>query len=157
MSGKRRTTANSVGDCIDSAAKIGSGACAPKENRRSHARHAYHVDLPVVWLGLMNQSDVVNSVRASDISVGGVRIVGRYMLYPGSKGVVQLTRLDGSIALVGVEVVHTDYIGDMRYASGCRFIAVPQDLMSTRFMQGDGGVVLLRPGQSLGRTDRPAA
>jgi hypothetical protein len=134
-----------VGDCIDAAARIASGARPPADNRRSHTRHPFHIDVPVVWLGPLRQSDRVGSVRASDISVGGVRILGRHMLYPRSTGVIQLTRPDGSMALVGVEIVHTAYIGEMRYASGCRFIPIPQDQLS-RFMRA-GMPVNLVPGQ----------
>ncbi|MBL0922181.1 MAG: hypothetical protein IBJ10_08655 [Phycisphaerales bacterium] len=145
-------------DCLTNAAKIGAGRKPSEDNdRRDHGRHPYHKDVPVYWLGELNRSSEVALLRASDVSVGGIRLVCRHMLYPGAKGVVQLTRQAAEHAIVGIEVMYTDYIGDMRYASGCRFIAVPQELLSTRFMQGDGGVALMRPGERLARTDRPAA
>ncbi|MBL0922182.1 MAG: PilZ domain-containing protein [Phycisphaerales bacterium] len=141
-----RNKMKALDDCIDAAAKIGSGrAPAAADNRRAHDRRPYHVDVPVVWLGPLRQSDRVQSVRASDVSVGGVRLLCRHMLYPGSTGVIQLARADGTLVLVAVEVLHTSYVGDMMYASGCRFIPVPEDQV-VRFVRR-GVVVPLTPGQ----------
>jgi hypothetical protein len=55
-------------------------------------------------------------------------LIGPQMAHVGQRGVVCIPKADGPPALVGLEVLHTAYVGKMRYATGCRFIAVPQDL-----------------------------
>jgi len=158
MAKDRKPQPTTLDDCLTNAAKIGAGRKPERmDERRDNTRHSYHRDIPVYWISELNRNTDVSLLRACDVSVGGVRLLSRCMLYPGAKGVVQLSRNNQEHAIVGIEVLYTDYIGDMRYASGCRFIAVPAELLSTRFMMSDGGVVLLRPGQRLGRTDRPAA
>ena len=137
-----------VKKCIDSAEQIGAGKKAPSsKDRREHHRHAYTVDAPVVWLSHTNgKASDVTRVETDDISVGGIRIIGRRMLYPGTFGVLKLRRPDESMALVGVEVMHTDYIGDMRYASGCRFMPVPKSLIIKHFIDDTGRMTELAPG-----------
>ncbi|TVQ61238.1 MAG: hypothetical protein EA379_06705 [Phycisphaerales bacterium] len=143
--------------CIEAAEKITEGKQPPSnKDRREYARHTYVIETPVVWLNSSKcKAEDVNRVETEDISVGGIRIIGRRMLYPGTVGVLQLERPDATVALVGVEVMHTDYIGDMRYASGCRFIPVPKNVIVKNFINTDGRMMELRPGEL--PVDRPGA
>ncbi len=141
----RQRHQQSVGGCIDVAASIGAGKGAIPDNRRNHNRHPYNKLAPVVWLGPHTRSDRVAQIRVSDISVGGVRVVDRQMLYPGSVGVLQLTRTNGDLALVGLRVVHTSYIGHMRYTSGCVFMPIPDEHLP--FFVVEGRIIKLEPGE----------
>ena len=57
--------------------------------------------------------------------------------YGIAKRALELARADGSTVVVAIEVVHTDYVGEMRYASGCRFIAMPEGFANLRFPPHD--------------------
>lgn len=137
--------------CLDSAEKIASGkkpAPLPSD-RRAFKRHRYVSELAVVWLTNTNTAKGadITQVETEDISVGGMRIRCRRMLYPGSFGVIQIERADGSVALVGLEVIHTDYLGEMQYGSGCRFMPVPKSVIMRSFITQHGRLTPLRPGE----------
>lgn len=149
MAGSRPVNPAGLEACLDHAEKVGSGATAPVDNGRKHKRFAFHQDVPIVWLTELNRNTSVSLLHAIDISIGGVRLSGPAMLYPGSRGVLQLTKKTGEVALVGIEVVHTHYAGEMLYMSGCRFVPAPPDMLAARFVDSDGQMVLLRAGEKL--------
>lgn len=136
--------------CLDSAEQIAAGkkpAMSPAD-RRAFKRHRYVGELAVVWLTNTNSAKGadITTVESEDLSVGGLRIRSKRMLYPGSFGVIQIERDDGSVALVGLEVIHTDYLGDMQYGSGCRFMPVPKSIIMRTFITQHGRLAPLKPG-----------
>ena len=127
--------------CLDEAARIAAGGVvSPRHERRRHKRFPFDRDLPVLWLSDLNGQGVIN-LRVADISAGGMGLSTRQMLYTGARGAVQLTRGDGATVVVGIEVMHCRYVGEMRYLSGCRFVATPAEI-EKRIVQTDGGPAL---------------
>ncbi len=140
MPDESKSNPASVDACLRNAARIGAGSAPPNTgaDRRDHLRYRYRREIPVLWLGDRSKAGDVLSLQSSDIGVGGIRLISRHMLYPGVRGVIQLSRSETEHALVGVEVLYTDYVGDMRYASGCRFIPVPDQLLASPMLRNDG-------------------
>ena len=78
MTHEHKHTEVGVDECLAKAERIGSGADANPagDERRDHARFAYERDIPVIWLGEFNKSGDIATLQASDIGVGGIRLLG---------------------------------------------------------------------------------
>jgi len=83
--------------------------------------------------------------RARDISLRGIRVIGRHMIYPGSQGVLQLMRSDGRLALMGVTVQSSRYAGNMEHQTGLRFGPLPRGWTAREFVDRRGQMNLLHP------------
>lgn len=68
------------------------------------------------------------TVKTVDISQGGICIRSRNMFHVGEVGGIKLIRSDGAQLLVGVEVRHCRYIGEMLHNTGLQFIPLPDEL-----------------------------
>ncbi|MBL0922183.1 MAG: PilZ domain-containing protein [Phycisphaerales bacterium] len=133
-------------DCIQEAERIAQGASPPPQraDRREHQRFAFEVEAPVVWAGQMGANHEIVMIRTKDISAGGVCLSARSMVHTGVCGVTRLPLPGGRSAIVGLEVVHCRYTGDMHYAVGCRFTEPPDTLRGLRFVEKNGRLRLMR-------------
>lgn len=80
-------------------------------------------------------------VWAEDISEGGIRMRGRLECWPGVSAVVQLGKPDGSAALVGISVVHTEQREHGECIIGARFMNVSSELVRRCLTDADGRVL----------------
>jgi hypothetical protein len=84
-------------------------------------------------------------LRARNISIYGISVVSRHMIYPGSVGAMQLLRTDGRLALVGVRVKVSRYIGNMEHHTGMAFMPLPHGVTAEEFLDRNGRLVLMDP------------
>lgn len=123
--------ASGINDCFDHAERMSvasedeAARLEELAERRDHKRYPYERELILSWATDGGVFDEPCHIRSTDISRGGIRILGRKMVYPNSFGVVRLERPDGGIAPVGLRTIHTTYAGSMVHASGCRFVPIP--------------------------------
>lgn len=115
----------SVSDAlIDQAASlIDEPPCA--QERREHDRHPYHQTVTLTLLGLDGKAQTPMKIQAVDISAGGMCTESRAMFRDGTLGIAHLPRSDGTMSVVGVQVCHCRYVGEMMYQTGLRFIPLP--------------------------------
>lgn len=126
--------------CIEGAQRIALGeaeAPAPAD-RRTHQRFAFDAEIPAVWAGTRGSNHEILMLRSQDISAGGICLVARSMVHVGAFGVIRLPLPGRDNAIVGVEVTHCRYMGDMHHAIGCRFTTPPAQLKTARFVEKDG-------------------
>lgn len=116
-----------------------------KTDKRRHKRFEFHADVPVLWF-TRDASLKVIEMRTADISIGGVRLVGKTMMHRGVRGAMQLRKPDGELALLGLEVCYSTYAGRMRYAIGCQFVLLAEEIMSAWFLDRNKACIVLRPG-----------
>lgn len=84
-------------------------------------------------------------LRARNISIYGISVVSRHMIYPGSVGAMQMLRTDGRLALMGVRVKVSRYIGNMEHHTGMAFMTLPHGVTSEEFLDRNGRLVLMDP------------
>ena len=84
-------------------------------------------------------------LRSKDISLHGIRVLSRNMIYPGSQGVMQLMRSDGRLALMGVIVRSSRYAGNMEHQTGLQFGPLPRGWTPEEFIDRRGHMHLLHP------------
>lgn len=137
MAGPSRQT-----DQIIDAASSGE---ATESDRRLNDRKPYEALVAVVLVQPEGGSSDPIVLRAIDISVGGMGVVSRQMLHPGTRGAVQLVRSNGQRALVGFETRHSRYTGSLRHETGLEFTALPEGLSAEDFMDEKGRLVTLDP------------
>jgi hypothetical protein len=110
----------------------------PEFELRDSDRHSYKGYLVLILLDRSGNPGEPIFLQAENISTGGIGVVSRYMFHVGSIGAAQLLRSDGKTAIVGVEVKHCRYVGDMRHSSGFQFTAVPPRIKQSHFMTENG-------------------
>lgn len=123
-----------ISECFDHAERMASASedeasrLEKLAERRDHKRYPYERELLISWATDGGVFDEPTTIRCVDISRGGIRILGRKMVYPESFGVIRLERPDGGVAPVGIRTIHTTYAGQMVHASGCRFVPIPSQV-----------------------------
>lgn len=122
----------------------GRSRSVPRE-RRAHYRHPYSAVIAVVLVGADGTRSQPMALRAKNISLGGVGVIGRQMMHPGQKGAIQLVRSDGSTAVVGVQVKHCRYVGGMDHESGLQFMPMPQGIEPDDLLDGSNRLKLMHP------------
>ncbi len=135
-------TSEAAADCIRSAEKISRGEVASPERseKRAHQRYPFSQELHTVWVGVPGVSHKMVAMRSTDISMGGLSLMAKWMAYVGQRGVVRLCIPGREPAVVGVEAVHCHYAGEMQYVIGCRFDEMPEQLKNLRFVERNGEV-----------------
>jgi hypothetical protein len=123
----------------------GLAATTSIDERRARKRVQYEALVALVLISPTGGRGQPQVVRARDLSLTGIGVVSRHMLYPGSQGALQIVRSDGRSALVGVQVRHSRYIGNMEHYTGLKFIALPADISTSDFLDRHGRMVLLDP------------
>jgi hypothetical protein len=123
----------------------GLSAAAAIDDRRARRRLQYEALVALVLISPTGERGQPLVVRARDLSLTGMGVVSRHMMYPGSQGALQIVRSNGTSALVGVQVRHSRYIGNMEHYTGLKFIALPSDISTSDFLDRHGRMVLLDP------------
>jgi hypothetical protein len=126
---------------------IASGAAntTSADERRARRRLDYEALVALVLIGPTGARGQPLVVKARDLSITGMGVVSRHMMYPGSQGALQIVRTDGRSALVGVQVRHSRYIGNMEHYTGLKFIPLPAGISTRDFIDRHGRMVLLDP------------
>jgi hypothetical protein len=130
---------------IDSARQLYSGAApAMHVERRDRKRVPFTARIPMVLVTRDGQKLGPLFVRGRDLSVCGMSVTSRNMIHAGQRGVIQLRRSGGQVALIGIEVMHCRYIGAMQHQTGLRFTHdLPMELSPLEFLRRNGSMVLL--------------
>ena len=123
----------------------GQYAAASIDERRARRRLNYDALVALVLISPTGGRGQPQVVRARDLSLTGMGVVSRHMMYPGSQGALQIVRSDGTAALLGVQVRHSRYIGNMEHYTGLKFIALPADISTRDFLDRHGRMVLIDP------------
>lgn len=125
MDAANQTTSDKL---IDAAAANPASGKYTGEERRGCKRHPYSADATLVLLSEDGRPQKPLSVKGKDLSNGGVCIQTRFMIHPGRRGVIHLTRSDGRVVPVGVIVSYCRYMGNMLHETGLQFIAIANDI-----------------------------
>lgn len=118
--------------------------------RRNRTRHPYDALVALVLVSPTGDRGQAMILRAKDISMSGISLISRHMIYPGSRGGVQLMRSDGRVAVVGVQVRYCRYTGNMEHHTGLEFTPLPASLAPQDFLDKKGRPVLLDHGPHSG-------
>jgi hypothetical protein len=128
---------------IDLAAGLRAGE--PPVERRGGRRVPYQAYVALLLISPTGDRCRPVVLRARNISHHGISVVSRNMIYPGSTGAMQLVRSDGRVALVGVKVKASKYMGGMEHHSAMSFIPLPQGVATDEFLDKHGRMMLLDP------------
>ena len=131
MSGNAAST--TTDRLIDAAAHVQGGASDVEDERRDNTRHPYDAHVAIRLLGPNGERHGSLIAQACDISEGGMCIASRKMLHPGLHGALLMMRMDGRLALAGVQIHYCRYVGNMMHHSGLKFIPVPDGLSKIEF------------------------
>lgn len=115
------------------------------EDRRNKERHPYTLLVGLVLLDENRELLPPLLLRARDISVGGIGLSSRGPLDVGRRGVLQLVRSNGNLALAGVEVKHCRYVKDLEHIVGMCFIPMPAGFRTEDFLDDQGRLTLFDP------------
>lgn len=133
----------SIDQIIDLAEGVNAGAVI--KDRRAKRRVPYSGYVALLLVSPIGDRGRPMVLRARDISSGGISVVSRYMIYPGSRGALQLVRSDGYVALVGVQVTASRYLGNMQHHTGMEFVPLPPGITPQEFLDKQGRLVLMNP------------
>jgi hypothetical protein len=128
---------------IESAAHVKGGEPSILERRRVIRRVAYHDYVALLLISPTGDRGRPVVLRARNISLYGISVVSRHMIYPGSVGAMQLLRSDGRLALVGVRVKASRYIGNMEHHTGMAFVPLPHGVSADEFIDRHGRLMLM--------------
>jgi len=130
---------NPIDQIIDFASGASEADPADAENR-STRRCEYGAPVAFVQWTPTGGKSIATIVSTKNISSTGVCVTSRYMLHVGHEGVLLMRRSNGEEVLVGVKVVHSNYVGDMKHESGLSFIKVPANLVVEDFRDENGNM-----------------
>jgi hypothetical protein len=125
---------------------IASGKINPaalSSDRRNRRRIPFDATVAVVLMGPDDRIGRPMALQAKDISIGGMCVTSRKMLYPGSRGAMQLVRSNGQMAIVGVQVQHCRYAGEMQHHIGFKFIPLAANVDAKAFVGRNGQMIVL--------------
>ncbi len=114
-------------------------------DRRSKKRHPYTAIVALVLIEPGSTSGRPMVLQARDLSLNGICVMSKTMMYPGSHGAMQLVRSSGQMAIVGVRVQHCRYVSDMQHEVGFKFIPLAEEIDARAFLDRRGRMVLLDP------------
>lgn len=126
-------------ELIEQASRMSSSTL----ERRGAKRHAYDGRVAIVLLSETGSPAPPALLRGRNISAGGLCVISRQMIHPGTVGAVQMVRSDGSSALVGVTVRYCVYVGNMRHFTGLEFMPLPSAITPADFVDQTGHMPLL--------------
>lgn len=95
--------------------------------RRRHRRQGWDCEVKLAWLRPDGTLGPWARVVGDDISLGGMSVSGAMEFPRGALGVVELPS-DGSHAMVGFRVVHSEKRGAMNATAGVEFVQVSSRL-----------------------------
>ncbi len=132
-------TTNITDRMIDAAASGRTSEEFPDE-KRARKRHTYLNEIALVLITPTGEHSPPMVLKARDISAGGICVISRPMIYPGSIGAVQLVRSDGKTALVGVTVQYCRYEGSMEHHTGLQFTPLSEKISASDFLDRNGSM-----------------
>jgi hypothetical protein len=124
---------------------VGERAPEPTADRRIAKRVPYRDYVALLLISPTGDRGRPIVLRARNISVYGISVISRHMIYPGSVGAMQLLRTDGRLALVGIRVKISRYIGNMEHHTGMSFMPLPHGVTTEEFLDRHGRIVLMDP------------
>jgi hypothetical protein len=139
-----QTPAASADQIIDAAAAMAPGTKKGVEQRKQR-RLPYDALVAVLLTKPGGGREAPAVLRAHDLSAGGLSVTGSKALESGAVGVLQLVRSDGQFAMVGVEVRHCRYLGQMEHRTGLKFVPMPDGFTREEFLDENGRLMLLDP------------
>jgi len=125
---------------------IAVGKASPvlvENERRRRRRLQYTEPVVVVMIGPTGHCAQPVALRARDLSYDGICVCSRTMMYPGSRGAVQLKRSTGEMAIIGVQVQHCRYAGAMQHYVGMKFVPLTEEIPSAAFLDRRGRMIAL--------------
>ncbi|MFW5653160.1 MAG: PilZ domain-containing protein [Planctomycetota bacterium] len=103
------------------------GAAEEIDPRRAHARHEWRQLVQVAFL--VNSTPMVPmSLMAVDLSRGGLGLISKNMVHPGTIGIAMLRKTGSEFIVRAVEVVHCRYVQPRQHMLGTRWTSVPSHL-----------------------------
>jgi len=123
----------------------GTSGPSGSDERRSRERVPYDATVALILLGPDGYRSEPMLLQAKDISAGGICVISRNMIHVGALGAMQLVRSDGRAALVGVQVRHCRYVGQMLHHTGMQFTDMPDGLSPKDFLDREGRMKILIP------------
>jgi hypothetical protein len=123
---------------IDEASELTSSVV----ERRSQQRHPFDGRIVMLLLSETGTPLPPIVVHGKNISSGGMCVVSRQMIHPESLGAIQLARTDGRVALIGIQVRYSVYVGNMRHNTGIEFVPLPPTIEANDFLDPDGKSLL---------------
>lgn len=155
MPRNRKPVIDQVIDRAASAAEGGVDASVPVRPASPPAKkprwHPYEATVAVLLVSPTRERGRKLLLKARTLSMQAINVTSRQMLYPGSEGALQLVRSDGRVALIGVRVEGSDYIGSMVHHSTLRFTPLPEELTAEEFLDRRGRLRLFDPRLSRNR------
>ena len=139
------TVSTNTRQLADQIIDIAVGERTPErpEDRRIARRVAYRDYVALLLISPTGDRGRPIVLRARNISLYGISVISRHMIYPGSVGAMQLLRSDGRLALVGVRVKISRYIGNMEHHTGMSFIPLPHGVTTDEFLDRHGRLILM--------------
>jgi hypothetical protein len=99
-------------------------------SRRLHERQAWGSQLQITWMADGKPSSA-RSLKAYDLSRGGVGLVSKSPVVPGTIGVALLARGTGEYMIRCLEVRHCNYVGNSQHVVGACWIPTPERLKAS--------------------------
>lgn len=137
-----RRTPHSADRLIDAIAGKSTTAHAAG-NRRKEPRLEYDAKVALIMISPTGHFGTPAMVQGMDLSLDGMCVISRSMMYEGSIGAVQLVRSNGEMAVVGAQVCHCTYVGAMQHRVGLKFVPLPENFPSSAFVDRHGRMTLL--------------
>ena len=139
--------ANLVDRFIDIA--MGTIPADPDDHENRTTRRCEH-DRPIGFVQMTptGGKSIATVVRCKNISPGGMCVVSRYMLHVGHIGAVLMRRANGDEVMLGVKVVHCEYVGDMKHESGLEFVELLAGFAIEDFRNEQGYMPQLKQGRA---------
>lgn len=122
----------------------GDSAASKVPDQREHRRYPISEEFQVSWLAPDGRPSEPIRLHATDISRGGLRLVGRSMVVPGTRGVVLLTLGTKGAGLRGIEVVFQRMVEGFVHEIGVKFIPLPPNT-GLRHEETGHGPRLIKP------------
>ena len=112
-----------IDDIIDVACK--RKTLALDAENRGVLRGEYVAPIALVQWTPEGGKSIVAVCESKDASSTGMCVVSKYMLHVGYEGGVMMLRSGGEAVLLGIQVMHSRYVGEMVHETGLAFIPVP--------------------------------
>ena len=112
-------------------------------NKRTARRYEWSNSIQIIWMNEPYRSDVQPiTLKARDISEGGMCLISRCMAHPGQFGIALLGRGQNETLIRGVEVRYCKYDTNLQeHIIGCSWSKLP-DHITPGILENDHGPVL---------------
>jgi len=111
-------------------------------SQRSHKRMRWARSIQVSWLAGDSPKEPV-TLKSHDLSRGGLALIGRGMVHPGTKGIVLLDKGGGEVMLRCIEVTHCRYVGRLTHIFGAKWVPMPNNVVVKTELTDNGPKLVL--------------